>query len=309
MWGAEYFPNIELMTHLGKRVRFFDNLVKDKVVLINFIYTQCADACPMETARLLEVQKLLPGRLGKDVFFYSISIDATHDTPETLNAYAKTWHTGPGWTFLAGKDEDVTLLRKKLGVYEADLKKKNHSLSLIIGNQATGQWMKRSPGENPYILATQLGSWLHNWKIASTEDRDYAKAPEIRNISTGEELFRARCSSCHTVGEGDRMHVADRHVGPDLLNVGKKRDRTWLENWMMAPDQMLAAKDPIAMALFAQYQNIVMPNLRLTIEEVGELLKYIDEEGRGVEKRAAAATAAANTTAPVAASRAAMSAP
>src|SRR5262249_49164807 len=130
-------------------------------------------------------------RVGKDIFFYSISIDPEHDTPAVLKAYAEDWKTGPGWTFLTGSAEDVTTLRKKLGVYEADLKKKDHGLSMLIGNQKTGRWMKRSPYENPYVLATQLGSWLHNWKLPVAKDRDYANAPPVRNISTGEELFRA----------------------------------------------------------------------------------------------------------------------
>lgn len=286
MWGSNYFPNVPLTTHRGERVRFFDDLIKDKVVAVNFIYTKCSDACPMETARMLEVQKLLGDRLGKDIFFYSISIDPSHDTPEVLKAYAENWKTGPGWTFLTGKEEDVTLLRKKLGVYTADTKKKDHNLNLVIGNQKTGRWMKRSPAENPYVLATQLGSWLHNWKLPGASNRDYANAPEVRNISTGEELFRARCASCHTVGGGDHSDVEQRRVGPDLFNVTKQRDRAWLERWMMHPDEMLKEKDPLAMQLFAAYNNIVMPNLRLSKADTDQLLGYIDEESRLVERRA-----------------------
>jgi protein SCO1 len=312
MWGANYFPNVPLVSHRGEHVRFFD-LIKDKVVAVNFIYTKCADACPMETARMLEVQKLLGDRLGKDVFFYSISIDPANDTPARLNEYAALWHTGPGWTFLTGKDEDITLLRKKLGVYEADLKKKDHNLSLLIGNQKTGRWMKRSPYENPYVLATELGSWLHNWKLPSAEDRDYAKAPEVRNISTGEEFFRARCASCHTVGGGDKNEVDARRVGPDLLGVTKKRERAWLERWMMHPDQMLAEKDPIATQLFAQYNNVVMPNLRLSKADVDGVLSYLDEETRVVEGRGnyvrAAATVAGHAEAAPAATPAAPATP
>lgn len=293
MWGANYFPNIQLVTHEGKEVRFFDDLLKDKVVALNFIYTQCADACPMETARMLEVQRLLADRLGKDIFFYSISIDPTHDSPAVLKQYAEKWKTGPGWTFLTGKEEDITLLRKKLGVYEADLTQKDHNLNLIIGNQKTGRWMKRSPYENPYILATQLGSWLHNWKLPATKDLDYAKAPPVRNISSGEEMFRSRCAMCHTVGGGDRDEVLTRRVGPDLFNVTKQRGRNWLLRWIMEPDKMLAEKDPLALQLYAQYKNVAMPNLRVRPSEAEELLKYIEEESAGVERRAALAHQAA----------------
>lgn len=280
MWGADFFPNIPLVTQRGEHVRFFDDLIKDKVVAVNFIYTQCADACPMETARMVEVAKLLGDRLGKDVFFYSISIDPAHDTPAVLAAYAKAWHTGPGWTFLTGNDDDVTALRKKLGVYDADRKKKDHNLSLVIGNQRTGRWMKRSPAENPYVLADQLGSWLHNWKLPHAK-RDYAEAPEVRNISTGEELFRARCATCHTVGGGDRNDVETRRVGPDLKHVVAQRDRAWLERWIAEPDKMLAEKDPLATALFAQYQNIPMPNLRMSHEDIAQVLQYLGDESAG----------------------------
>jgi protein SCO1 len=298
MWGANYFPNIPLTTMDGKNVKFFDDLVKDKVVAVNFIYTKCADACPMETARLLEVQKLLGDRMGKDIHFYSISIDPEHDTPEVLKAYATNWKTGPGWTFLTGKDADITLLRKKLGVYDADTKKKDHSLSMVIGNQKTGRWMKRSPAENPYVLATQLGSWLHNWKLPQPTDRNYENAPEVRNISDGEEMFRARCSSCHTVGGGDKDEVDERRVGPDLFNVVKQRDRAWLERWIREPDVMLKEGDPLATKLLGEYKGINMPNLRLNTGDVTILLKYLEEESKGVEHRAELArTAAMNAAA------------
>src|SRR5256885_6799647 len=74
-WGADYFPNVLLTTQDGTAVRFYDDLLKGKAVAINLIYTSCTDECPLETARLVQVQRLLGERVGKDVFFYSISID------------------------------------------------------------------------------------------------------------------------------------------------------------------------------------------------------------------------------------------
>jgi len=198
-WGADYFPNIPLITHEGKTVRFFDDLIKDKVVVINFIFTRCPDACPLETARLREVQQILGDRVGDDVFMYSISIDPEYDTPEVLRQYAEKFNAGPGWLFLTGKAADITLLRKKLGLYNEEEEKggnlQAHTLSLLIGNQKTGRWMKGSPFENPYVLATKVGSWLHNWKLPPREKRDYADAPELRNISKGEEIFRTPTSA------------------------------------------------------------------------------------------------------------------
>ena len=68
-WAAGEFPNVELTTQDGQRVRFYDDLIKGKIVAVNLIYTTCKYACPLETARLAQVQKLLGARMGRDVFF------------------------------------------------------------------------------------------------------------------------------------------------------------------------------------------------------------------------------------------------
>lgn len=284
-WGADYFPNVLLTTHDGQKVRFFDDLIKGKVVGINFIYTTCPDACPIETARLLEVSQLLGERMGKDVFFYSITIDPEHDTQPVLAEFAASWGIGPGWKFLTGTEAGITAVRKKLGVWaeEASSKKtRDHGLSLVLGNQATGRWMRRSPFESAHVLADQLGSWLHNWKSASKEKRDYADAPELRPLLNGEMLFRTRCASCHTIGGGDVDAVAERRIGPDLLDVGRQREREWLIRWIAEPDKMIEEKDPLALALLAQYKNVPMPNLRLSRADVEKLLGFIDQESRRV---------------------------
>src|ERR1044072_3777398 len=69
---SSHFPNVELITQDGKKVHFYDDLIKGKVVAIELMYTTCKYNCPLETARLVQLQKLLGDRMGKDVFFYSI---------------------------------------------------------------------------------------------------------------------------------------------------------------------------------------------------------------------------------------------
>lgn len=286
IWGADYFPDVPLTTQDGKTVRFFTDLIKGKVVAINFIYTSCPSACALETARMREVQKILGDRVGSDVFFYSITIDPEHDTPQVLKQYAGKFKVGPGWLFLTGKADDITQLRKKLGLYGDEDESKNlqdHNLSHILGNQSTGQWMKASPYENPYIMAQQLGGWLHSWKQASRTKNDYANAPQVREISKGEDLFRGRCSACHTIGETDAA-AAKQRLGPDLLGVTKKRDRAWLTRWLAEPDKMLAEKDPVATAMLAEYNNLAMPNLGMTEVEIQPLLAYIESESERVER-------------------------
>ncbi len=296
-WGADYFPNVPLVTHEGESVRFFD-LIKDRVVAINFIYTTCPDSCPLETARMAKVQKILGDRVGQDIFMFSITIDPERDTPEVLAEYAQRFRAQPGWWFLTGKESDVTQLRKKLGLYIEEIQdgSNNHNLNLIIGNQATGQWMKRSPFENPYVLATQIGSWLTGWKAPPGAGLDYADAPKVRNISQGEYLFRTRCATCHTIG-GGQEGLAVGLEGPDLLGVTKRRDRAWLSRWIAAPDQMLEAKDPIAMGLYAKYDELPMPNMRLSELDVKDVLRYIGSESNRTQMQEARARRARRASA------------
>jgi protein SCO1/2 len=97
-------PNVALTTHKGAHVHFYD-LIKGKTVAIELIYTTCQFACPLETARLAQVQTLLGDRMGRDVFFYSITIDPEHDTPDALNAFAEKYHAGRAGRSSRGKPE------------------------------------------------------------------------------------------------------------------------------------------------------------------------------------------------------------
>jgi len=273
-WGANYFPNVILTTHEGKEVRFFDDVIKDKVVAINFIYTHCPDTCPLETAQLVRVQNIMDDRMGKDVFFYSISIDPERDTPEVLREYRERF--GAKWTFLTGNKEDIIQLRQKLGLYIPEIQdgSNNHNVNMIIGNQKTGRWMKRSPFENTHLLADQIGNWLTGWKNKQVRTADYENAPELRQIPRGEQIFRTRCATCHTV-TGKELAGA---LGPDLLGVSQRREKRWLYDWLKAPDRMINKKDPIAMEMYERYNKLAMPNMRLNKEEADVLLAYIDDE-------------------------------
>ena len=288
IWGETYFPNIELTTHEGEKVRFFDDVIKDKVVALNFIFTRCEDMCPAETARMKNVQDILGDRMGKDVFFYSITIDPDNDTVEVLNEYTKKFNIGPGWKFLTGKEDEIKLLRKKLGLYITSISEQertlsDHNINLVIGNQALGRWVKRSPFENPYVLANQLGSWLHNWKSARTNRNRYENAPAIRQINDGEMKFRSLCTSCHVISGGIASVPNARQIGPDLFAVVEKRDRSWLQNWLAEPEKMLREKDPIALALQKKY-SVIMPNFKLSANDIEALIKYMDEETQRLKK-------------------------
>lgn len=108
-----YFPNFVLPTQDNQPRRFYDDLLRGKVVLINFMLVTCRDICPLATTNLVQVQNPLGERLGREVFIYSITMDPQMDTPEVLKQYATGYRTKPGWYFLTGKDEEIQILRRK----------------------------------------------------------------------------------------------------------------------------------------------------------------------------------------------------
>jgi len=277
-----HFPNIELITQDGKKVHFFDDLIKGKIVAIDLIYTTCHYACPLETARLAQVQKKLGDRVGSDIFFYSISIDPEHDTPEALKAYMEKFHVGPGWTFLTGKKEDIDFLSKRLGLYsDPSVNADGHLPHLLIGNEATGEWIRGSALDNPAFQARMIGDFLDNNKhIKRAEPASSADGHPLENFDRGQYLFGRDCIACHTIGHGDK-------IGPDLRGVTQARDRKWLARMIQKPDQLLSENDPIATALLKKYNNVRMPNIWVSDTEMNLLIGYIEAQTAARDREAA----------------------
>ncbi|HKP14228.1 MAG TPA: SCO family protein [Blastocatellia bacterium] len=149
--AAAYFPNTVLLTQDNRPVRFFDDMLKGKVVLINFMFTTCTSVCPPMTANLAKVQEYLGERVGNGVNMISISVDAATDTPAALKKYASTFKAKPGWYFLTGKQADVETVLRKVGGFVKD--KNEHSSLIVIGNVETGEWVKVFAMTNPSEIA------------------------------------------------------------------------------------------------------------------------------------------------------------
>lgn len=157
--GSEkYFGDIPLVDQHGEQHRLYTDLLKDKVVVINAMFTSCASACPAMTARLVEVQNWLGDRLGKDVFILSISVDPGNDTPEKMQIFADSFRTRPGWYFLTGEKENVSLALQKLGQYVED--PEAHQSIMLMGNEPTGLWKKAMGMAEPEELIEILESVL-----------------------------------------------------------------------------------------------------------------------------------------------------
>jgi protein SCO1/2 len=133
-------PDVSLVDQDGKPVRFYTDLVKDRVVAVNFIFTSCTTICPPMGASFAKLQKILSARAGREVQLISVSVDPGTDTPERLKAWGKKFGAGPGWTLVTGDRNQVTLLLKSLGVYTANIS--DHSPLVLLGDDTHHRWTR-----------------------------------------------------------------------------------------------------------------------------------------------------------------------
>jgi len=153
--ARSYFTNLELINQDGETVRFFDDVLKDKVVVINFIFTNCEGACPLITQKLTLVRDRMEGQIGDPLHFVSLSLDPVRDTPAALKEFAKTHHADhDGWVFLTGKAENLEYIIKRLGQFSDDVEA--HSTMMLAGNVSAAHWTKILPHEQPPAIAEKL---------------------------------------------------------------------------------------------------------------------------------------------------------
>jgi protein SCO1/2 len=69
-------------------------------------------------------------------------------------------------------------------------------------------------------------------------------------------------------------------AGPDLKGVTQRRSPDWLKAWLKSPDTMVMS-DSMAKALYKEYHQVKMPNLKLSDEEIAALIAYMDEASGG----------------------------
>ena len=138
-----YFTDLPVITHEGRELRFYSDLLKDKVVLINLFFGKCENSCPMVHTKLSKLQTLLKDYMGKSIFFVSITIDPEPDTPEALAQYAKNFKPGEGWSFVTGNPEHIKTITSKLG--QVHNNKEAHAPFLMVGDVKRARWKKVMP--------------------------------------------------------------------------------------------------------------------------------------------------------------------
>jgi len=134
-------PDVPVVDQDGRAMRFRSELLKDRTVAVNFVFTTCTTVCPALTTTMRAIQRELGERVGQDVWLISVSVDPTVDRPERLRAFANGFGAGPGWTFLTGEPADIDRLLKAFGSAGGI---SAHATTMLIGNAHSGRWVRTS---------------------------------------------------------------------------------------------------------------------------------------------------------------------
>jgi protein SCO1/2 len=158
-----HLPNVPLLTHEGKRVMFYDDLIKDKAVSLNFFFVKCDEICPMVMANLVKVQKLLAADVGTKLFMYSFTLKPEEDDVKMIRHYRQALNAKPGWTFLTGKPEDLETIRRGIGFTypdpAIDKDKTQHIGNVRYGNEPLMLW-GACPGMAKASFVAESISWM-----------------------------------------------------------------------------------------------------------------------------------------------------
>jgi len=190
------FPNPRLVTQDGERVRLYDDLVKDRIVMVHFAYTRCTGSCPRSTANLVQVQRLLGERFGRDVHMLTLSLDPANDTPEAMKLHMDALGGRPGWTWLTGARRDLEVVRRFLGFYDPDPRidadRSQHAGTVLVGNERRGRWSTVPAMIRPQaIVDLVLRTAGVAWTAQGAEARP-AMPPPARDGGRGHTIRPAR---------------------------------------------------------------------------------------------------------------------
>ena len=153
--ARKFFTDLEVVDQNGNKLRFYSDVLKGRVVLINFIFTNCPDACPMMTHKLMQVRSMMVPAIKDDVWFISVSVDPERDTPEAMKAFAEKQGVDESrWIFLTGDKKNLEYLVRKLGQYTPDVEA--HTTLMLAGNTITRHWTRVMPMLTPPDIAQKM---------------------------------------------------------------------------------------------------------------------------------------------------------
>ena len=157
-----------LLDQDGRSVHLRRDVVGERIVVVNFVYTTCTTVCPVASAMFGELQQRLGEQLGREVALVTITVDPLRDTPARLKAYAAKFEARPGWTWLTGPSVAVNDVLKGMGAYAPDFTQ--HPLMVLIGDGKRGSWTRFAGTPDPQRLAAHVTQLLQA-RAATAQDK------------------------------------------------------------------------------------------------------------------------------------------
>ena len=246
--GNMQIPNTDLINQDGETVKL-QELIKGKVVAMNFIFTTCTTICPPMGANFVQLKNIMADHVDKDLVMISVSIDPKTDTPERLKVWSEKFQPGVGWTLLTGTRQSIDDLLKKLKVFTPLID--DHAPIIMIGKDGTDDWIRTNGLAKPEKLAEILNQKL-NSSTAEVEDvnnseLNYFTDTKLLNQYGAEMRFytdllkgktviinpffsecTGSCPAMHARMMGIQEHFGDR-IGKDVhiisITVDEKNDQ------------------------------------------------------------------------------------
>lgn len=156
-WRQQRTPNLPLLDHNGRRLRFYDDVMKNRIVVLNVMYTVCSNICTPATRHLLEARSLL-GSIAKDLHFVSMTLTPLTDTPAALREYKVLHGIDEDWTFLTGKVDDVERVQRGLGfITDRDTDDLlSHSATARVCDERNQRWTHVNTLLSPRSIARMI---------------------------------------------------------------------------------------------------------------------------------------------------------
>lgn len=165
--AREYFTDLPVVTQDGEKLRFFSDVLKDRIVVVTLFYTECTGMCPLTNQKLSEVQDLLGDAMGRDYFFVSVTLDPETDTPEVIKKYAENFGAKKGWYFLTGNKDDIKTITRRLGQTDENIA--THNPFFMLGNVPRAHWTRLPPNQPPEGIVGRLSLIAGTFAPAATE--------------------------------------------------------------------------------------------------------------------------------------------
>jgi protein SCO1/2 len=160
MARIELPDGMSMLNQYGDKVDLRKDVIGDKIVAINFVYTTCTTVCPVVSSIFTMVQKNFGELMGKDVVLITITVDPTRDTPHRLLKYSKNFNPGAGWSWLTGDKKTVDKTLSALGAYTPNFE--DHPAMVLIGDDSNSQWYRYYGFPAPEVIETRVRDLLSN---------------------------------------------------------------------------------------------------------------------------------------------------